>query len=207
MIVVVETNFIIELVRQQEEVEACEDLVSLCSDSEARMAVPAFAIAEAGMVLEARRGERRSFVQQVARHAREIGRSRTLGRFESVLRDLKNELLSAETDEASRWLSFRADLDRLHVIPMDAEVLEETSAIQYGREINLLPDAIIFASVKKYLEKTRTAGVADAACFVSRDNKAFRTPAILKQLRKLDCTFVNSFGNAAARVRAAISRP
>jgi len=205
MIVVVETNFIFELVLQQEEVAACEELISLCSVRPARMVVPAFAIAEAGMVLERRRGERRSFLQtDLARHAHEIGRSKTLGRFESALREVNNELLSAESDEASRWLGFRVDLDRMEVIPTDAGVLEETIAIQRGREIERFPDAIIFASLKKYLHGIRNAGVTDPACFVSRDDDAFLKPEILKELRELHCTFVNSFANAASRVRATI---
>jgi predicted nucleic acid-binding protein len=204
--IVVETNFILELVLQQEDSAACEEIVSLCSAPSALIVVPAFAIAEAGMRLERRRGERRRFLQKdLADQAREIGRNRTLGRFEMVLRELNDELLAAESDEASRWLNFRVNLDRMHVISMTADILEETIAIQLGREINRLPDAIIFASVKKYLEDVRSGGITDQACFVSRDD-AFGTDVIRKQLRKLNCTFVRSFGGAAAWVRANIKR-
>jgi predicted nucleic acid-binding protein len=209
MIVIVETNFIIELVLQQKEIEACEELMSLCSAPSARMVVPAFAIAEAGRKLEQKRGERRLFIQKdLTNQAREIGRSRNLGRFEKVLRALNDELLTAESDEASRWLILRTDLGRLELIPMDAEILEETIAIQLGREIASLPDAIVFASVKTYLHGIRNAGVTEPACFVSRDTDAFGTDVIRKRLRKLDCkVFTRSFGDAAASLRASIKRP
>lgn len=181
MIAVVETNFIVELVLQQTEAAACEELLSLCSRPPSRIAIPAFAVAEAGTALESRRGERRSFLQNdLTRHSREIGRRRTLGRFQAILSQLEAELLSAEKDEASRWLSFRGSLDQIEVIPLDAEILEDTIAIQHGREIEGLPDAIVLASVKKYLRGIRSLGVSDSACFVSRDDEAFRKPVILK---------------------------
>jgi hypothetical protein len=205
MIVVVETNYIVELILQQEEAAACEELRSLCTNTSARMVVPSFAIAEAGMVLERRSRERLNFIRtDLAGHAREVGRAKTLSRVNDILRALDDELLSSERDVAAAWFHFRVDLDRMEVIPMTAEILEETMAIQLGREIDRLPDAIIFASVKKYLEDARRSGIKDPACFVSRDDKAFGTSKILNQLRRLDCTFVNSFPNAAARVRASI---
>lgn len=80
-------------------------------------------------------------------------------------------------------------------------MLEFTLAIQHTREIVQFPDALIFASIKLHLEQQRHAGIAAPAMFVSTDGKAFGTPPILQQLRKLDCTFVNSFDNAVLRVR------
>ncbi|HEV7763847.1 MAG TPA: hypothetical protein VGQ76_02480 [Thermoanaerobaculia bacterium] len=157
MIVVVETNFIIELVLQQEQSRACETIVELCSAvNDVQMIVPAFAVAEAGMLLERRTGERRKLIQNdLPRHARELGRSRPLHRVEEILEELRAELGQAELAEASRWLEF----------------------------------------------ELRKSGAQTNVLFVSRDDSAFKTPLVGKQLKALGCTYVNSFENALSRVR------
>src|SRR5687767_632653 len=112
MIVVVETNFIVELVVQQEQSRACEEIVALCSSAGiARLVTPAFAIAEAGMLLERRKGERRKIIQvDLPRHAHDMGRAKPLGRVEEMFVELADELAQAEIEEASRWLMFRSRL-------------------------------------------------------------------------------------------------
>lgn len=205
MIVVVETNFIIELVLQQEQSQACEGIVALCSSNDdIRMVIPAFAVAEAGMFLERRTGERRKLVQSdLPNHAREMGRSKPLRRVEEIIEELRAELGQAELEEASRWLDFRIHLDdEIEIIPLTGATFAETVAIQYGHEIQQLPDAIVLASLKGYLEELRGSGAHVPVLFVSRDDNAFRTPAVLKQLDVLGCTYVNSFVNAEARIRS-----
>jgi hypothetical protein len=204
MIVVVETNFIVELVLQQEQSHACDNIVALCSSSAGvRMVIPAFAVAEAGMNLENRTGKRRTLVQNdLPKHAREMGRSKPLRRVEEIVEELRAELGQAELEEASRWLDFRVHLEDLEIIPLTAATFAETVAIQLGREIQKLPDAIILASLKGFLEELRGNGSHVPVLFVSRDDDAFTAPAVLKQLRVLGCTYINSFVNAEARIRS-----
>lgn len=208
MIVVVETNFIIELVLQQEQFSACEEILALCSPSSpAHLAVPAFSVIEAGMTFERNRGERRVFVQEdVSRFARESGRAKIHQRFEKTVRDLDAELVRAEIDEAGRWLDFRVQtLDSVEIIPVDGSMLDETIALELGGEIHRFPDAVVFASVKGYLTKLRASGVDQPACFVSRDKKGLRQHGLKEQLQRLNCTCIYSFRDAAAYIKQATS--
>lgn len=206
MIVVVETNFIVELVLQQEQSQACENIVALCwSNSHLRMVIPAFAVAEAGMLLERRKGERRKRVSDLPSHAREMGRTKSLRRVAEIVEELRADLVQAELEEASRWLDLRLRLDgdEVEIIPLTSATFAETIAIQIGREIEQLPDAIVLASLKGFLEELRGSGTDVPVLFVSKDN-VFGTPAVLKQLGALRCTYVNSFVNAEARIRSHI---
>ncbi len=206
MIVVVETNFIVELVLQQEQSRACENIVALCtSGSHLRMVIPAFAVAEAGMFLERRKGERRNLVSELPVHARNMGRSKNLRRTTEIVEELRADLVQAELEEASRWLDLRLRLeDEVGIIPLTAATFAETISIQIGREIEQLPDAIVLASLKGFLEEElRESGAHMPVLFVSKDN-VFGTPAVLKQLDALGCTYVNSFVNAEARIRSHI---
>lgn len=203
MIVIIETNFILQIVLQQEHSAACEELLGFCSDSGgAQLAIPAFAVAEAAMVMERRQGLRKKFLQDDVRpQVEESGRSKLLRRFASVVNDLNEELLRADAEEASRWLDFRTTvLHSAHVISLATTTLDEALAIQVGNEIIKFPDALIFASIKEYLQELRARQVDTPAYFLSTDRE-FGTDAVLQQLRKLNCTYITSFENAASRIR------
>lgn len=215
MIVVVETNFIVELVVQQEQSRACEEIVDFCSATgSARLVTPAFAIAEAGMVLERRKGERRNIIQvDLPRHAHDMGRAKPLWRVEEMIDELADELAKAELEEASRWLEFRYRLGSgVEVIALTESILEEALAVQLGNEIEHFPDALVFASVTNYLSGIRAAGVNTPAIFVSKDDKAFdgkvkqgkvtHTKVVIgNRLTQLHCTYIKSFENALERLR------
>jgi predicted nucleic acid-binding protein len=206
MIVIVETNFIVQLVLQQEHSEACEKLVDYCSTPRgAQLAIPAFAITEAGMKIERRQTERKRFLRtDFATYGRENQRSKLFRRYESAVEDLEKELVRADAEEASRWRDFQMRvLDFTEVIPLFDSTLEEALLIQLGREIKEFPDALILASLKKYLEDLRARGVDTPACFISTD-RDFTSDSVLPQLRKLGCKYISSFENAAARVRRAL---
>jgi len=202
MIVVVETNFVLEWVLQQEHAEACEELLQLVERlPRLSLRIPAFAVAEAGMVLERRRGERQKFLREdLKRHVREIGRAKVLQRFDAALRALDFELATAEHDEASRWMEFRTTrLPRLEMIPLSSAMVDDTHTIQLA-EIGQFPDALVFATVRLHLDQLRRDGVGTPVMFVSTD-EAFGRQTIVQQLHKLGCTFVNNFENAVLRLR------
>jgi hypothetical protein len=204
MIVVVETNFIVELVVQQEQSRACEAIVALCSSTEnARLVTPAFAIAEAGMVLERRKGERRRIIQvDLPRHAHDMGRAKPLRRVEEMIGELSDELAQAEIEEASRWLEFRSQLGtEVEVIALTQSILDEALAVQLGSEVEQFPDALVLASVTSFLSGIREADVHVPAYFVSRDDDAFQSKVILDRLKKLRCTYINSFENTLKRLQ------
>jgi hypothetical protein len=203
MIIIVETNFILEWVLQQEQAAACDELLRRCEQSAAlSLCIPAFAVAEAGITLERKQGERKKFVNDdLRRQAREVSGAKTLQRFDAALKVLDSELVAAEHEEASRWMEFRIRvLDSMNVIPLDDTMLEETNAIQLGAEVKRFPDALVFATVKVYLSALRVEGIDTEAMFVTRDEDFSEQP-VLQHLRKLNCSLINSFEHAVQRLR------
>lgn len=203
MIVVAETNFILEYVLQQEQSAACEELVRLAADEAPRvtLVIPVFAFAEAGMVLERRTAERREFVKSVSTHMREIGRSAVLRRFHDSMRSVQSEMLRAERDETSRWSEFRWNhADDIDIIHLDRDVFNHALSLELEATIRGRAAALIFASVLQYLDRTRKNLPDRPACFVSRDEDAFQTDPCLALLRERRCKYLNSFDAAVAYV-------
>ncbi|HEX6178221.1 MAG TPA: hypothetical protein VF057_07670, partial [Thermoanaerobaculia bacterium] len=165
--------------------------------------IPAFAVAEAGMVLERRRGERRKFVHEdLSRHTREVSRAKILQRYDAAVQTLKAELLTGDADEDARWIDFRTRvLDRIDVIPLEGAMLAEMLELQLTQGIGQFPDALMFAAVKLHLTAQRREGIRSPAIFVSTDEKAFGSRVLVQQLREVGCTFINSFPNAVQRLR------
>ena len=154
-------------------------------------------------MLERHRGERRVFIQRdVARYVKESEKAKILRSFEAVVRQLDQELIRAEDDEARRWLDFRVEtLGTIEIIPLTAPMLEETIALQLGKEIGHWPDALVFASLKAYLQGLDASEAETPRCFISTDKKAFGKSLIVQQLRRLNCVYVDSFVNAVDHIR------
>jgi predicted nucleic acid-binding protein len=203
MIIIVETNFILELVLQQAHHEACEELLAMNTAGDIQLTIPSFSVAEAGMMLERTGRERRRFInEERARQSSEVGTGQVLRRYEAKLVELEDELLKAQEESDKRWRHFRIGaLQKLKVIPLSDETLDEAFVLQHSREVERWPDALVFGSVRAYLESLRTHDSVTPAVFVSTDKAAFKDSRIIKQLRKLECSSIHSFKNAIQRLR------
>lgn len=201
MIIIVETNFIVEIVLQQEESSACEEILQSCNgDRPHRLVIPAFCIAEARSALERRQGERREFVKhQVAYHTRDLQRSKPLRRFARIVQQLEAELQHADEDEPLRFVEFiDAVIDRIEMIPLTDSVFRNALLAYYTTGIiNRLPDAIVMASVVEYLMSPPPDG--QPVYFVTRDTALLKV--IGDDLRHFGCRYVRSFTDAAALLR------
>ena len=75
MIVYAEANFVLELALQQEQHEACEHIVDLCSTKRISLIVPAYSIAEPYKTIVRRGKQRKRFNVEFNQVTREITRS------------------------------------------------------------------------------------------------------------------------------------
>ena len=206
MIVLVETNFIFEIVLQQEQHAACEELLRLYRSGRIRLTIPAFAVAEAGVTLERRTGERRQFLHELTKHTREIGRSQILPAFASVMEELSRQLTTAENDEKLGFFNLRIlDLPALDIIPLTSQALLDGLLHQFDGEIAEFPDATIFASVVERLRTARGEGDHSPAWFVSRDRR-FRDAKLVDKLRALNCRYIDGFDAAVEAIGRADSQ-
>jgi len=205
MILAVETNFILELVLGQEEASACESLLELARSSLV-LYIPAFSIAEATMVVERRRGERREFIENpLQRQLKEANRSAILARFAPTLDQMKAELYRAETDEDNRMKYFRViESESLQVIPLTARVLIRTADYQLNGDIGQFPDALVFASVMTAMNEMPETLASTPKYFLSRD-KRFASQWCVAELRNVGCGLLSSFTDALSVARKHMS--
>jgi hypothetical protein len=197
MIVIVETTFIVEFVIQQDQSTACEEILRLTAAGDpVRLVVPAFSIAEAGMMLERRRGERRDFIKSpLARQTTDRRESKVLARYRQILRELNGELLLAENSEHQRYDDFCANRIRsAATISLTREILNAAFALRTAGTVEKLPDAIVLASVISYLSELPSDS-RPRICFVTPDR------AFLDPLQTYNCTCLRSFSDAVAWIQ------
>jgi hypothetical protein len=204
MIVIVETNFIVEIVVEQDESAACAEILKLSNPSgNGHLVMPAFCLAEAGMMLERRQGERRSLISDLAGRAKNPRGSKVHARYTAALERLRSELLRVNEVEDQRFLDFTWNqIDQVEVTELTEKITNEAIVFRQTGIAKKLPDAIVLTSILAYLDR---ADRRMPKCFVTPD-KAFADRKILAMLRQRDCNLLRSFTDAVGWIQK-YSRP
>ncbi len=132
MVVLVETNFILELAFEQQEYEHCQALLDLAKEyrEEVELALPAFSFGEA---YHRQIGQQRARVQlqeQLIEELNQLSRSRSYTEISTELRSLTGFLVSSGEDERRRLESVLDELlDTATIIPLTAEMIKEASEL------------------------------------------------------------------------------
>ncbi|AUX21206.1 uncharacterized protein SOCEGT47_016850 [Sorangium cellulosum] len=196
MRVYAESNFVLEIVLEQEQHLACEELINLALGGSIELAVPAFATLEPHGTIVRREVEGDRLRKELALRMREVQRTASMAADASRLRDASELLIRAEHNASKRFLEVRARLlDAARIIALDGAALRAAAALvdEFGLK---LPDAVMLASV-----------LADATArpspslFLNRNTKDFYDPGIVARLGETRCEFVGSFDGGLARVR------
>jgi predicted nucleic acid-binding protein len=182
-----ESNFVLELVLQQEQDAACEEFVQRAEQGELTIALPAFSLFEPFTTLYRRDRDRRELHDRLQQELTLIARTKAFAQEASG--NTVPALLVRTAQEA--FTQFDSVLSRLlkvaSILPLNAEVLTDARRVQvtYGLEF---PDAIVLATVLKDL----AAASADS-CFLNRNTKDFDDPRIVTELRAHGCHLLGSF--------------
>ena len=188
MNVYAESNFVLELVLEQEQHASCEMLVSMAEREDVTLVLPAFSLFEPFTTLYRRQRERNDLHDRVQRELAQLARTKTLATEVSAI-SLPALLVRSTQAAASRFNDVLGRRLRIaQVIPLTDKVLEAARAAcaSYGFD---LPDGIVFASVAADLA-TRAAS---DSCFLNRNTKDFADPAIVTALSARGCKMMGSF--------------
>ncbi len=196
MIVIVETTFIVEIVLEQDQSPACEEIIQLAASTQSiTLVVPAFSMAEAGMTLERRRGERRSFLRALNAETRNVRRSKVLSNYGQLLTDLKSELVVAENTEDQRYNYFcGSPMRSAKTIALTEQIVRDAVVYRKGGVAQKLPDALVLTSILSYLDAIRSES-QPPTCLVTPD-KAF-----MEAVHGFNCVPIRSFNDALAWVQ------
>ncbi len=202
MIVLAESNFVIELALEQEEAAHAQRIVELAEAHQIALVIPACAFAEPYHTSVRRRRERRALVSLLEKDLRQLGRSksftgllRTSDEVARILRD--SEIAEARgLDDAVQRLTACCRIPALSQATIDA-------ALQIRRDFELKhDDSIVFASIEAALRETGPG----TKIFVNKNSKDFETSGIQAHLQQYGCKIISSFAAARQFIDQAVTR-
>ena len=194
MIVIAETNFIIELALEQAEAEHVESIVEWAEEKRISLAIPAFAFTEAYVNL-ALQSKRRNDVQYRLRaEIKQMARSRAYARLSQSPNSIIQALSSFDTEHRSKLAKATQRLSAVaKLISVTDEVIEKIPERRDGLDLET-GDACICACVECYARDLRGA----ASYFVTKDKDFERARSLLEAHK---CQLITGFGAAFGAIR------
>jgi len=198
--VYVETNFVLEMVLEQEDRAACESILRLAELDAIKLALPAFSLAEAASNLARRHDWRRlSAEDKTSREILQLRRSAAFGDETKAVEDSIHKLFARSVQyerESLKRVSARL-LAVATVLPLSDRAIRQWRTSPFG-DLEV-PDAMVLYSILA----DESLG-QEEACFLSRDPAAFDDPDIRRDLRDRRCKFFKSFDHGRRYVESQV---
>jgi predicted nucleic acid-binding protein len=192
MRVYAESNFVLEIALDQEEVGESRGLIEGATAKHISLVIPAISVFEPYYKIAGNGKRRRDLAQQVETQAREFGRTKGFEESSRNLRDLIRVFAESENaEQAGLSSALETVLKTCEVIPLTSDVVARALTEVRPRLGLDLPDALVYASV---LEHLKTAS-ADKSCFITKNAKDFGDPDIENELAGLGCKLLFKFGD------------
>ncbi|WP_437488731.1 hypothetical protein WME75_09335 [Sorangium sp. So ce1014] len=202
MRVYAESNFVLEIVLEQEQHLACDGLIGLAVDRSIELVLPAYALLEPHETLARRIIEWKRLRSGLDIQHKQLQRSASMSVEASQLGDASYLLIRAEQNAKERFFAVRERLLGVaQILPIDGPALLAAGNLVKGFALNL-PDALMLASVLADAEARPAPSV-----FLNRNTNDFDDPEIVACLRRLRCDFIGSFGGGLARVKKMLAAP
>ncbi|MGE6760569.1 PIN domain-containing protein [Corallococcus interemptor] len=203
MRVYVETNFILELAYEQEQVESCEEILQLAETGALRLAIPAFCFIEPMDKLRRDREKHRQLADGFRQEFRERQRGRIFSQAQrQAWAEVQSSLTAITQDAEQRVASIRERLLRCSdILPVSERVIEHAAAL-WAEELMPFPDAVVLASVLAGLQKEAPSG--EASCFLNRNQRDFETPTVEELLEQQHCVLKVRFDAGLGFIKAAL---
>jgi hypothetical protein len=202
MRVYTESNFVLEIVLEQEQHQACEELVKLAADKSIELVLPAFALIEPYETLRRREIEWEHLREELDKQARQLKRTASFAADIQRMDEARDLLVRAPQEAWRRFLDTRTRLlDTAHLLAVEGPALREASKL--AAQIDLqLPDALMLACVLADAAVRRSPSV-----FLNRNTKDFANPNVRTRLKQVDCDLIMSFKDGLERVTHELAKP
>jgi len=189
--VYVESNFVLELVFQQEQSTSCEGILTLCKTGDIQLFVPSYCLAEPHEKLRRQNSSRQELQRTLNAELRQLARTSTYTDRVRSIQDITTLLVQSTEDERQRLDKYREQLlETATIIPLTATILR--TAATYEVVYNFVPqDAIVYASVVYQL--AQNANLEN--CFLNRNSRDFDNPDIVEALALLNCKMIPKFAD------------
>jgi hypothetical protein len=198
--VFVETNFVIEVALEQQEVAACEVLLVLAAEQKIRLLVPAYSFVEPHETFTRRHIDREALRSRMSHELAQLARSTPLTERVAASQDIVKLLVDSAEYETTRLEEVKQRVwTTAEVLPLDRQVLERAAECQRRFDLSA-QDAVVYASIRARLEVDHAA----ESCFVSRNPGDFDDPDLRQDLTAVKCKYFSSFTTAAQYIAHAV---
>lgn len=189
MNIYVETNFVFELVFEQEQFASCEQILQLTEAGRIQLIVPAYSLAEPHEKLIRQARKRTEIENMLLAELKQLLRTASYQNRLNNIDDVPNLLLQSIQDEKHRFIQYRDRFLRCaEIIPVNADVIRDAAANEVV--LKLQPqDAIIYASVMFHLRQNPP----QIACFLNRNARDFDNPSTNNALNRFNCRMIPRF--------------
>jgi predicted nucleic acid-binding protein len=197
----VESNFVLELVLEQEQHLACAEIVRLAEAGTIELVIPAFSLLEPYMTLHRRHHEQDEATRTIQRHLRQLARTASVSSSSAVASSDVEQLVGSSSRNARRrYEEVRACLARIAVVlPLTDGSLRAAEKLRAQHNLDL-PDATILAAI---LYDLRRDGLEP--CFLNRNTNDFSKPPLMDLLAEHGCKLLGSFDDGLAYMRSRIA--
>jgi len=193
MIVIVESNFVLEVALQQETSKDAEHIISLAEAQRIRLVVPACALTEPFEALTRRLKQRTKTLRRLRSEITQLARSQRFANLAQTSLVVAEALDSSVASEAKELEGTVRRLIACSTVPsLTREVVE--GALSVDARYKLEPqDAIVFASVEQYL---KGVDAKRPKLFINKDHTDFLVDSIEQRLSELGCKLIPRFDKA-----------
>jgi predicted nucleic acid-binding protein len=192
MIVLVESNFVLELAFRQEELADAEGLVALAEAGKIQLVVPACALFEPYETLVRRRKERDVTLSRLRNELRQLARSEAFTDLSEPSKSVTRALAeSSELEAEGLEKAIRRLLGTSTVLPLSGQIISNALAAQ--AQFQLEPqDAIVFASVDQHVREQGKG----TKVFANKNHNGFLKPDIETHFQQYGCKLLPEFSDA-----------
>lgn len=202
MNIYVETNFVLELVFQQEQYQSCQDILELSQAGKVNLVTPAYSLIEPQEKLTRQAQQRKKLNQELSQELAQLIRTDSYRSYAEQIESLKSLVIQSIDAEQERFIQYREQLLKTaEIIPLTSEILEQGASYE---EIYHLggQDAIVLASVLSHLQDNNS----DSACFLNRNSRDFNQPDIKEFLDFYQCKLITTFPNGLDFVKSQLAK-
>lgn len=188
MIIYIESNFVLELVFQQEQCENCRKILEFCKKDMARLIIPSFCVSEPFDTIVRRSKSREELSKKLNEELLQISRSKPYQEKVNALQEVTSLLVQPNEEERDNlYQEMEEILSIARTIDINPKILR--SAGKYRTEYGFRPqDSIVYASV---IFHAKGAG-AEKKCFITRD-KHFENTDISEEMKAFNCRVFQDF--------------
>jgi predicted nucleic acid-binding protein len=202
MIVYVETNFLLEIILGQEELEHAKRIIQLAQESKINLRFPSFSLMEPLWTIKSRGNERKSIHTSLTKELNQLGRSVYNTEIVPLIQSLTEKIITVEREDMGKLEeTFLTMLRYATPIHISREIYERS--LEYQSEYALSPqDSIVYSSIIVDLEMQNKD---TAKVFVSKNSHDFDQDDLKEELQTHNCKYLAVFEHTLGYIHSKLS--